>query len=426
MKNAVIVYAKRTAIGKFGGVFSKVASTDLGASLVRNAANALGEKLSREVDDIIIGQVLTAGCGQSPAKQTALKGGLTASTRALTINRVCGSGLKAVALAQKSIAFGDSKIVFAGGQENMTLAPHLLPQSRAGYKYGSVMMLDHMAYDGLTNPYDGKAMGYFADNCAKEYNLSRKVQDDFAEQSYLKAQKFYEIPVFISVILLIPVIIIEYRDSEFIEYANYVNWGIWIVFLLEYTHLLFLSENKKEYILNHKLELFIVVVSIPFVPQGFESSRFLRFIRLPRLLRLFQLFRLAAVLAKFGTAIKTIFNSKGLRFIVYATIFLIIFFGFLFYVSEPEVKTYGDGIWWALVTITTVGYGDITPYTTLGRIVASTLMVLGIGFIATLTAAVSAYFLSNFGDKETTLEDVLDKLEKIDKELDELRESRNE
>ena len=243
---------------------------------------------------------------------------------------------------------------------------------------------------------------------------------------YLKAQKFYEVPVFIAVILLIPVIIIEYRNSEFIEYANYANWGIWIVFLLEYTHLLFLSENKKEYILNHKLELFIVVVSIPFVPQGFESSRFLRFIRLPRLLSLFQLFRLAAVLAKFGTAIQTIFNSKGLRFIVYATIFLIIFFGFLFYVSEPEVETYGDGIWWALVTITTVGYGDITPYTTLGRIVASTLMILGIGFIATLTAAVSAYFLSNFGDKETTLEDVLDKLEKIDKELDELRDSKNE
>ena len=177
---------------------------------------------------------------------------------------------------------------------------------------------------------------------------------------------------------------------------------------------------------NHKLELFIVVVSIPFVPQGFESSRFLRFIRLPRLLRFFQLFRLAAVLARFGTAIKTIFNSRGLRFIVYATIFLIIFFGFLFYIAEPEVKTFADGIWWALVTITTVGYGDITPYTTLGRIVASTLMILGIGFIATLTAAVSAYFMSNFGDKQTTLDDVLIKLEEIDQELDELREAKNE
>ena len=195
---------------------------------------------------------------------------------------------------------------------------------------------------------------------------------------------------------------------------------------MEYTHLFFLSDNKKEYVLNHKLELFIVIVSIPFVPQGFESSRFLRFIRLPRLLRFFQLFRLAAVLTRFGTEIKTIFNSRGLRFIVYATIFLIIFFGFLFYIAESEVKTFGDGIWWALVTITTVGYGDITPMTTLGRIVASTLMILGIGFIATLTAAVSAYFLSNLGEEETTLDDVLSKLEEIDKELDELRDSKNE
>jgi voltage-gated potassium channel len=98
----------------------------------------------------------------------------------------------------------------------------------------------------------------------------------------------------------------------------------------------------------------------------------------------------------------------------------------LFYIAEPDVESFGDGIWWALVTITTVGYGDITPLTTLGRIVASTLMILGIGFIATLTAAVSAYFLSNFGDKQTTLEDVLIKLEEIDKELDELREEKNE
>ncbi len=243
---------------------------------------------------------------------------------------------------------------------------------------------------------------------------------------YLKVEKFYEIPVLVAVILLMPVIIIEYRDSPLKDFANYLNWGIWFIFLLEYTHLFYLTDNKKEYVKSHKLELFIVFVSIPFVPQGFESSRFLRFVRLPRLLRFFQLFRLAAVFAKFGTAIKTIFNSKGLRFIVYATIFLIIFFGFLFYVAEPEVETFSDGIWWALVTITTVGYGDITPYTTLGRIVASTLMILGIGFIATLTAAVSAYFLSNFGDKETTLEDVLAKLEEIDKELDDLREAKDE
>ena len=192
MKNAVIVYAKRTAIGKLGGAFSKVPATELGASLVQNAAETLGEKLSSKVDDIIMGQVLTAGCGQSPAKQAALKGGLSASTRALTINRVCGSGLKAVALAQQSIALGESKIVFAGGQENMTLAPHLLPYSRSGYKYGSVTMLDHMAYDGLTNPYDGNPMGCFGDLCAKEFRISREEQDVYAKESYLRAQRSCE------------------------------------------------------------------------------------------------------------------------------------------------------------------------------------------------------------------------------------------
>ena len=242
--------------------------------------------------------------------------------------------------------------------------------------------------------------------------------------SYSKVEKFYEIPVFIALVSLIPVIIIEYRDSPLKELANIVNWGIWIIFLLEYVHLFILSGNKKEYFLNHKIELFIVLVSIPFVPRGLESSRFLRFIRLPRLLRLFQLFRLAAVLAKFGTAIKTIFNSRGLRFIVYATIFLIIFFGFLFYIAEPEVETFTDGIWWALVTITTVGYGDITPYTALGRIVASSLMILGIGFIATITAAVSTYFLSNFGDKETTLDDIVKKLDNIEKELEKIKDNK--
>jgi voltage-gated potassium channel len=242
-----------------------------------------------------------------------------------------------------------------------------------------------------------------------------------SKSTYLKAEKFFEVPVMISVIMLIPVIVIENSDSSLLGVANNLNWVIWIVFLLEYGTLFYLSENKIGYIKNHKIELFIVIASIPFVPQGFETSRFLRFIRLPRLLKLFQLFRLAAVLSKFGIAIKTIFRSRGLQFIVYATCFLIVFFGFLFYVSEPQVNSFSDGIWWALVTITTVGYGDITPLTSLGRVVASTLMIIGIGFIATITAAVSSYFLSNFGEEETTLGDLAKKLDKIEQDLNKLK-----
>jgi voltage-gated potassium channel len=123
--------------------------------------------------------------------------------------------------------------------------------------------------------------------------------------------------------------------------------------------------------------------------------------------------------------VKAIFNSKGLRFIVYATIAIVLFFGFLFYISEPDVQTYSDGLWWALVTITTVGYGDITPLTNLGRIIASALMVMGIGFIATITAAVSSYFISSFGDKDITMKDLAKKLDKLEVEIQNLKRENN-
>jgi voltage-gated potassium channel len=131
------------------------------------------------------------------------------------------------------------------------------------------------------------------------------------------------------------------------------------------------------------------------------------------------------LLNRFASTVKAIFNSKGLRFIVYATIGIIFFFGFLFYISEPDVKTYSDGLWWALVTITTVGYGDITPLTNLGRIIASALMIMGIGFIATITAAVSSYFISNFGDKDVTINDLAKKLDKLEVEIQNLKKENN-
>ena len=144
------------------------------------------------------------------------------------------------------------------------------------------------------------------------------------------------------------------------------------------------------------------------------------------ILNAFRFFRLAALLTRFSTTVKSIFNSKGLRFIVYATIGIVLFFGFLFYISEPAVNTYGDGIWWALVTITTVGYGDITPLTNLGRIIASSLMVMGIGFIATITAAVSSYFITSFSDKEITINELGEKLDKLEQEIKNLKKDLND
>jgi len=246
------------------------------------------------------------------------------------------------------------------------------------------------------------------------------------KSSYQKVEQFFQVPVMVSVLMLIPVLVIEYTQQNLNSLAIYLNWGIWLVFLLEYTVLLYFVEDKIDFIKTHKLELFIIIFSFPIVPEGLASSGFLRFARLPRLLNSLRFFRLAALLGRFGTTVKSIFNSKGLRFIVYTTIGLVLFFGFLFYISEPHVEKYSDGLWWALVTITTVGYGDITPISTLGRIIAGALMVMGIGFIATITAAVSSYFISSFNDNEVTINDLGEKLDKIEKELNILKKEIND
>ena len=245
------------------------------------------------------------------------------------------------------------------------------------------------------------------------------------KSTYQKAEKFFEVPVMVSVLMLIPVLVIEYTQQTLEPVALYLNWGIWTVFLVEYVVLFYFSENKIEFIKSHKIELIIIIFSFPIVPEGLESSGFLRFARLPRLLNGLRFFRLAALLNRFASTVKSIFNSKGLRFIVYATIGIVLFFGFLFYISEPAVQTYSDGLWWALVTITTVGYGDITPLTNLGRIIASALMIMGIGFIATITAAVSSYFISSFGDRDITMNDLAKKLDKLEVEIQYLKKENN-
>ena len=245
------------------------------------------------------------------------------------------------------------------------------------------------------------------------------------KSTYQKAEKFFEVPVMVSVLMLIPVLVIEYTQQTLEPVALYLNWGIWTVFLVEYVVLFYFSKNKIDFIKSHKIELIIIIFSFPIVPEGLESSGFLRFARLPRLLNGLRFFRLAALLNRFASTVKSIFNSKGLRFIVYATIGIVLFFGFLFYISEPAVQTYSDGLWWALVTITTVGYGDITPLTNLGRIIASALMIMGIGFIATITAAVSSYFISSFGDRDITMNDLAKKLDKLEVEIQYLKKENN-
>lgn len=182
----VIVAAARTAIGKFGGSLAKTPAPELGATVVQ----ALLQRARLEggqVGEVILGQVLTAGSGQNPARQTVIKSGLPQAVPAMTINKVCGSGLKAVMLAAQAIRDGDSEIVIAGGQENMSLAPHVLPGSRDGQRMGDWKLVDTMIVDGLWDVYNQYHMGITAENVARQHGISREVQDALALASQLKA-----------------------------------------------------------------------------------------------------------------------------------------------------------------------------------------------------------------------------------------------
>ncbi|HPG94315.1 MAG TPA: thiolase family protein [Dokdonella sp.] len=187
MSGIVIVGAKRTAIGSFLGQFTGVATTALGASAIK-AALAQSAVPAADVSEVIMGCVLPANLGQAPARQAALAAGLPKSTGCTTINKVCGSGMKAIMLAHDLIKAGSASVVVAGGMESMTNAPHLLPNSRTGNRYGAFEAVDHMAWDGLTNPYDGKSMGVFAEATADKYGFTREQQDAFAIESVKRAQ----------------------------------------------------------------------------------------------------------------------------------------------------------------------------------------------------------------------------------------------
>ena len=186
MEDIVIVSAARTAVGKFGGSLAGIAATELGAIVIKEVI-ARANLTADQVGEAIMGQVLAAGAGQNPARQAWLKGGGAKETPALTINAVCGSGLKAVMLAAQAVATGDSEIVIAGGQENMSMAPHVLPNSRNGQRMGDWKLVDTMIVDGLWDVYNQYHMGITAENVAKKFNIDRASQDELALGSQTKA-----------------------------------------------------------------------------------------------------------------------------------------------------------------------------------------------------------------------------------------------
>ncbi|MEO7200380.1 MAG: acetyl-CoA C-acetyltransferase [Dokdonella sp.] len=215
MSGIVIVGAKRTAIGSFLGQFTGVPTTTLGATAIR-AALEQSSVPAADVSEVIMGCVLPANLGQAPARQASIAAGLPVETGCTTINKVCGSGMKAIMLAHDLIKAGSAEIVVAGGMESMTNAPHMLPNSRTGNRYGSFEAVDHMAWDGLTNPYDGQSMGVFAETCADKYSFTREEQDAFSIESVTRAKAAQESGAFAAEIVPVKV---STRKGE-VEYAT--------------------------------------------------------------------------------------------------------------------------------------------------------------------------------------------------------------
>jgi len=212
--NTVIVSYARTPIGSFCGSLSSVPATQLGAIAIKGAMEKIN--LSKEnIDQVIMGNVLSAGLGQAPARQACIYSGLSKSIECLTINKMCGSGLKAIMLAQEAILSGNADIVIAGGMENMSLAPHLLKNSRTGNKMGDSKLIDSMVSDGLWDAYNDKHMGNCGEMCAEKYSFSRQEQDHFAKQSYLKSQDATNKGIFESEI--IPVEVTGRKESVFVN-----------------------------------------------------------------------------------------------------------------------------------------------------------------------------------------------------------------
>jgi acetyl-CoA C-acetyltransferase len=222
MEEIYIVGAVRTPIGKFGGTLAKTPAAELGALVIRDVLKRAGVK-PEQVSEVIMGQVLTAGIGQNGARQAAIKAGLPDMIPAMTINKVCGSGLKAAMLAAQSIANGDSDIVVAGGQESMSLAPHAMNGSRDGFRMGDAKLVDTMIVDGLWDVYNQYHMGVTAENVAKEYAVTREDQDKFAVASQNRAEAAQKAGRFNEEI--VPVEIVSRKGSVLFKDDEYPRHG---------------------------------------------------------------------------------------------------------------------------------------------------------------------------------------------------------
>jgi acetyl-CoA C-acetyltransferase len=223
MNEVVIVSAVRTAIGSFGGSFKEVPAVDLGAIVIKEAVKRAGIEPSM-VDEVIMGNVLQAGLGQNPARQSAIKAGLPVEVSAMTINKVCGSGLRAVSLACQMILSGDTDIVVAGGMENMSRAPYVMNEARWGQKMGNTQLVDVMINDGLWDSFNNYHMGITAENIAEKWALTREMQDEFAVKSQNKAEKAIEEGKFKDEI--VPVVIPQRRgESVVVDTDEYPKFG---------------------------------------------------------------------------------------------------------------------------------------------------------------------------------------------------------
>jgi acetyl-CoA C-acetyltransferase len=222
MDDVVITAALRTAVGKFNGSIAKVPASDLGAQVIKALLASTGVK-PEQISEVILGQVLTAGVGQNPARQALIRSGIPDTVPAMTIGKVCGSGLKATHLAAQAIKCDDADIVIAGGQENMSAAPHILPGSRDGFRLGDAKLVDSMIIDGLWDVYNSYHMGTTAENVAKKYQVSRRDQDAFAAASQQKAEAAQKAGKFKAEIT--PIEIVSKKGTTLFDADEFIRYG---------------------------------------------------------------------------------------------------------------------------------------------------------------------------------------------------------